>query len=505
MMMTSADYPQCTLGDLLAEPCRHEYSELPVKGVELDSRKIRPGEVFIALPGERADGREYIGAAIQAGAVAVLVEDRGEEDTARLQHQFPAAIVPVKNLREKAGDIAACFWGNPSLSQQVVAVTGTNGKTTCAHLVARLYQRLGCESGVIGTLGWGKPDSLRELLNTTPDAVACHQMLAELLDQGVSNVAMEVSSHGIAQHRVSGIYFDTAVFTNLSRDHLDYHQDMASYEAAKFALFWHPELRRRVINLDDESGRKLIRKLQADGKSCVTYSISGVAADVSVSDCSFDANGVSALVKTPWGNGRLESRLLGEFNLANLLAAIAVLGAQGISVEKILPVVPALQPVRGRMEIVSSGTGPLTVVDYAHTPDALENALQAVRRHCKGKLWCVFGCGGDRDKGKRALMGKVASDFADEVLVTSDNPRSEEPAAIIADILAGAGEDHVVAVEDRKGAIERAIAQAGSEDCVLIAGKGHEQYQRVGDQSLPFDDAAQARLALNKRAVLESD
>jgi UDP-N-acetylmuramoyl-L-alanyl-D-glutamate--2,6-diaminopimelate ligase len=332
---------------------------------------------------------------------------------------------------------------------------------------------------------------------TTPDAISVQRILAELRDAGAKRIAMEVSSHSLVQRRVAGLQVDTAVFTNLTRDHLDYHGDINSYAAAKARLFAMAGLKNAVINLDDNVGRLILTNLDPLVNG-ISYSVENHSADIHCDRILIDASGIDAEIVTPWGRGRLKSSLLGKFNLANLLAVIGAAGVQGFALDKILQAASALTAVAGRMELVDASARPAVVIDYAHTPDALEKALQALRRHCRGNLWVVFGCGGDRDIGKRAEMGKVADHRADKIIVTSDNPRGESPEKIIDQVLLGITRD-VSAVVDRRDAIRTAIADAQPEDVILLAGKGHEDYQILGADRLPFSDQAEARLALRSR------
>lgn len=495
------------LGALLPElRLAHQLAALPVGGLQLDSRALRPGDVFVALPGVHTDGRAFIAQAVASGAIAIVAEAEGWIPVAAA-----IPVIPVAGLASQLSAIAGRYYADPSSQVAVTGVTGTNGKTTVSQLLARLIALLGTPAGVVGTLGWGlvggeRPD-LTDTGMTTPDAIRAQAILASLRDQGAQRVAMEVSSHSLAQHRVSALHFDTAIFTNLSRDHLDYHGDMASYREAKSALFRRPGLRTAVINADDSVAAELIAGL-APHIRVYRYALSDPSADLYTCDLNVSARGFSAEVCTPWGTGALHSPLIGRFNVGNVLAIIAACCSQGYALADVLAAVPALPAVRGRMEVVTAEAAPVIVVDYAHTPDALDQVLRTLRDSTEGRLWCVFGCGGDRDHGKRPLMGQIASALADRVIITSDNPRSEDPSAIIAAIVAGippagASAAHTdVAVEtmvDRRAAIHLAIQSAAAEDTVLIAGKGHEDYQLVAGQRWPFSDVAEARLALRAR------
>ncbi|MCK9564257.1 MAG: UDP-N-acetylmuramoyl-L-alanyl-D-glutamate--2,6-diaminopimelate ligase, partial [Bacteroidales bacterium] len=440
------------------------------------------------------------------GCVGVIAEGR-DAGTALAGLDTDAPLATVDGLDRQLSAIAGRFYGNPGAALRLTAITGTNGKTSCSYLLGQLLEMLGERAGIVGTLGYGLmghglTNSGAPLVATgmtTPDAVETQRILAAFVEQGATVATLEVSSHSLDQYRVAALPFDTAVFTNLSRDHLDYHGTLDAYGAAKARLFAWRGLRHAVINRDDAFGRQLLAGLPA-GVAALDYSLCEAAA-VRASDIVYSQRGVSARLDTPWGRGMLSSPLLGEFNLSNLLAVVAAACAQGHSLDRVLALIPALKPVSGRMEIVSGPAAgrPQVVVDYAHTPDALEKALLALRRHCAGRLWCLFGCGGDRDTGKRPLMGAVAARLADQVVVTSDNPRSEQPDAIIADILAGMPGVDAVVEADRHTAILNTVLAAGPGDTVLIAGKGHEDYQQVGGDRLPFSDQAEARLALQRR------
>lgn len=500
-MAAMASVPTRTFAWLLPGNPVAAASPVAVSGLCLDSRRCAPGDVFIAVNGARHDGRRHIGEAVARGCVAVIAEADGAEGTVdRAAVAVPMVMIP--GLDRQLSAIAGRFHGDPGDRLRITAVTGTNGKTTCSYLLGQLLTLLGEPAAIIGTLGYGRVGDRHPALTatgmTTPDAVETQAILGGFADSGVRAVAMEVSSHSLDQHRVTGLAFDTAIFTNLSRDHLDYHGTIAAYGAAKARLFGWPGLRCAVINGDDAFGRQLLASLPA-AVEAIDYALS-TDARVRASAIRYRPGGVSARIDTPWGSGSIDSPLLGEFNLANLLAVVAAACAKGHPLADVLALVPALKPVVGRMEVVGSAAQLQVVVDYAHTPDALEQVLRALRRHCTGKLWCLFGCGGDRDTGKRPEMGAIAAQLADRVVVTSDNPRTEHPVDIIAGILAGIPSDRAVRVEtDRRAAIHTAIAEADPADTVLIAGKGHEDYQVIGAERLPFSDQTEARLALRQR------
>ena len=503
--MALSQSPANTLVDLLKDLM--DTSGCPpvsVTGVALDSRLVVPGDLFVGVKGTQTDGAQYIAQAIENGAVAILLE----QELASADYAVPVIALP--ELSEYVSDIAGVFYGQPSQQMPVTAITGTNGKTTCSQLLAQLFGLLGEPAGFVGTLGYGlsgyglsdndtatNKSATTDTGLTTPDAVSVQRILAELKDAGAKRIAMEVSSHSLVQRRVAGLQIDTAVFTNLTRDHLDYHGNLNSYAAAKARLFAMAGLKNAVINIDDNVGRLILANLDPLVNG-ISYSVENHSADIHCDRISISASGIDAEVVTPWGRGRLNSSLLGKFNLANLLAVIGAAGMQGFALDKILQAAVSLTAVTGRMELVDTNARPAVVIDYAHTPDALEKALQALRNHCQGELWVVFGCGGDRDIGKRAEMGKVADHRADNIVVTSDNPRTESPEKIIDQVLLGITRD-VSVVVDRRDAIRTAIKDAQPNDVILIAGKGHEDYQILGAQRLPFSDQAESRLALRSR------
>jgi UDP-N-acetylmuramyl-tripeptide synthetase len=452
--------------------------------LENDSRRVRSGAVFVAYPGSRSDGRAFVADAIAAGAAAVLWERTGFD----WPPQWRIPNVGIRGLREIAGEIAALAAGEPARQLLMVGVTGTNGKTSCSHWIAAALGALGRRTAVIGTLGQGFPGELEDAVNTTPDALALQTLLARYRDEGAAAVAMEASSHGLVQGRLSGARFDIALFTNLTRDHLDYHGDMQRYGEAKARLFDWPGLACAVINVDDAFGRRLVERMAGRRTSVLTYGLTGGA--VAGTRLDLHRFGLDLEIRTPWGEGLVRSRMYGAHNAANLLGVLGTLIAADVPFGEALDALMRLGPVEGRMQAMGGGEKPLVVVDYAHTPDALEQALQALRSHFgTGRLICVFGCGGERDAGKRPLMGAAASRLADEVVITSDNPRGEDPAAIIAAVAAGARPPFATE-PDRAQAIATAIAAAQRDDIVLVAGKGHERYQELAGVRQPFSDAA---------------
>ena len=470
------------------------FADTMIKGMQLDSRRVRPGDLFLALPGEQHDGRQFIEQAVANGAVAVVAE----APVAGFLEAISVPLIELPELRFEMGLLAARFYGNPSHSMHVLGITGTNGKTTTSRIVAQLTRILGKRCGVIGTLGATLEDGITLASNTTPDALSLQRQLAEWFDQDVLAVSMEVSSHALEQGRVNGVAFETAIYTNLSHDHLDYHGSMAAYGRAKQRLFSVEGLRHAVINMDDPFGMS-IKAAVAGDVQVLTYSASGAAADVRVENAQFHSDGVRGDLHTPWGDATFFSPLPGDFNLANLAASVTALVLGGEDLRSVLAATASLQPVPGRMQVIPNTLDIQVIVDYAHTPHALEQVLKALRPHVEGSLVTVFGCGGDRDREKRQQMGRIACALSDCVVVTSDNPRTEEPLGIMRDIESGCSGRYFLQA-DRADAISVAVAQAQAGDCVLIAGKGHECYQLVDGQRLHFSDEAHAHDALARRA-----
>ncbi|OHC25814.1 MAG: UDP-N-acetylmuramoyl-L-alanyl-D-glutamate--2,6-diaminopimelate ligase [Pseudomonadales bacterium RIFCSPLOWO2_12_59_9] len=466
-------------------------SSVLIRELTLDSRKVLPGDLFLAVPGTAQDGRLHIADAIARGAAAVAYEAEG----APQMRDSAAALIAMKGLAGQLSAIAGRFYGEPSRALRLIGVTGTNGKTSVSQLLAQALDLLGERCGIVGTLGSGFHNELVQGQHTTPDPIGVQAVLANLKQAGAKAVAMEVSSHGLDQGRVAALAFSVAVFTNLSRDHLDYHGSMAAYGAVKAALFARPGLRCRVLNVDDDFGRELA-VLPSESR-LISYSLDDSTAYLYCRSADFDDDGVRADIVTPQGEGRLCSALLGRFNLSNLLAVVGALLALDYPLDEILGVMPQLQGPLGRMQRLGGGVQPLVVVDYAHTPDALDKVLEALRQHADGQLLCLFGCGGDRDRGKRALMAAVAEQRADRVLVTDDNPRSEAPEQIFADIRSGFTDLGKVSLQHGRGAaIAQLIASAQVGDVVLLAGKGHEDYQEINGVRQPFSDLHEAEQAL---------
>ena len=483
-------------------------------GLSLDSRRIARGDVFLACPGEAGDGRRYIPQAIEAGASAVLFDDA--DGFAWDAHwRVPHRAVPA--LAKAAGAIAHTWYGEPDRDMFSVAVTGTNGKTSCTQWLGQALSREQLPTTVIGTLGVGlfrrgSSEGFAATGFTTPDAVQLHRNLAEQKKQGATALAIEASSIGLVQGRMDELHVDVAVLTNFTRDHLDFHGTMEAYEAAKAMLFDWPGLQHAVINLDDAMGLRMLARVQSRQPVVKTigYTTEGVQLDgvpiLSATDIRIAQHGTSFTLSSPFGQGAVRTQLIGRFNVSNVLAIAGVLFARGMSWSTVVHLLEALQPVPGRMQQLGGQDGPLAVIDYAHSPDALAKALSTLRpvaeaRH--GELWCVFGCGGDRDPGKRPQMAATAQQ-ADHLVVTSDNPRSEEPALIIEQIVAGlddAGRKKLQVIEDRATAILSAIRHAGKNDVILVAGKGHEDYQEIKGRRHAFRDADHAQLALATRAT----
>jgi UDP-N-acetylmuramoyl-L-alanyl-D-glutamate--2,6-diaminopimelate ligase len=464
-----------------------------VSGLAIDSRRVVQGDLFLAMRGVASDGRRFIQQAIEQGAAAVVYES----DDDYIPEPLDVPHYPIRHLDQVAGLIADRYYGSPSRRATVIGVTGTNGKTTCTHLLAQSLDHGDNRCAVIGTLGNGFPGKLDSTLHTTPDVVTVHELIARYIESGASHVCIEVSSHALQQGRVNGIAFDIAVFTNLSRDHLDYHGDMESYGAAKASLFAMPGLKVAVINQDDDFGKQLLAGLGMDVRA-VSYGIE--AGDFQATAITAAHEGIELTLATPMGAGQLTSQLFGRFNAANLLAAMAVLVACNLSLEEAIARLTETRPVAGRMERFGGhDTEPLVVVDYAHTPDALEKVLLALREHTRESLWCIFGCGGDRDRGKRPQMGAVAERLADHIVLTDDNPRHEDPDQIIAEIQSGMQREHKI-IHKRKDAISSAVDAAGVDDIILLAGKGHEDYQQVGDQRIAYSDRETVREILGEAA-----
>lgn len=505
-MTSSTKQYAMNLNDLLNNHITDDkFNDITITGLSLDSRSITNGELFIAIKGETVNGIEFINNAIEQGAAAVVWEldetvDAIKINLRKTSSNIEVPIIAVENLSQLIGELADNFYGKPSENISVCGITGTNGKTSCADFIAQTMSVDG-PCGLMGTLGSGLYPELKETGYTTPDAIACHKWLANIESNKAKFAVMEVSSHALTQGRINGIRFDSAVFTNLSRDHLDFHNDMETYASAKFKLFKSIGLKNAVINTDDEVGRNIADKLDSH-IHCIRYGLNKTfKPDVFGSNVVLDQHGLSMKVSTPWGEGQFNSPIIGDFNASNLLATLSVMLLQDVKFDDAIKRLTVIKSVAGRMQRFGEENTPLVVVDFAHTPDALEQALTSLRQHTENNLWCVFGCGGDRDKGKRSLMGSVAVKQADYIVLTNDNPRSEDAEKIIQDIKAGIeGFDNLMVEQDRHSAIHFAITKAKVGDVILIAGKGHENYQLIGNTKFPFNDAEEVKQQLEALA-----
>ena len=476
--------------------------DLLITGLALDSREIVEGNVFFALAGTRQHGLAHVEQALNGGACAVVFDPSGEARQLA-EHIANVPIIAVDGLGLKLGEIAARFYGHPSEFMDVIGITGTNGKTSCSQFLSQLLD----DCAIIGTLGWGEWGKLRKTINTTPDALEVQRILAELLRDQKKVVAMEVSSHGLEQGRVNGVNFKGAVFTNISRDHLDYHGTMDAYLQAKLALLDKSGLTFAVVNLDDPYNGQIIAAVP---EAVVVWGISVQGKTLASAECVHADNvlhkvdGMEFDVHWRGNSQRVKVPLYGDFNTENVLTVLAVMLAMGFSIAKAAQKLAYLKPVMGRMERFGGGEQPLIFVDYAHTPDALDKVLSSTRKHCQQALWLIFGCGGNRDKGKRPQMGRIAEQGADYVIITDDNPRFENGLDIVNDILAGCSSiernsGKVEVIQDREQAIQNVIARAAVNDCIVIAGKGHEDYQEIKGKRQSFSDSRIVLEALKKR------
>jgi len=496
-----------------------DQSDMPILGLALDSRAIVCGDAFIALAGAKQHGLAHGEQAIKNGACAVIFDPAGNgrqlADALKSTASTPVPMIPVENLGLKLGELAGRFYGDPSRSMTVIGITGTNGKTSCSQFLSQMLD----DCGVIGTLGWGEWGKLNKTLNTTPDALAIQKILAELLKNKKHTVAMEVSSHGLEQGRVNGVIFKGAVFTNISRDHLDYHGTMDAYVQTKLELLNKPGLAFAVVNSDDGYSERIIAAVP-ESVQLWQFSVKGKTANsgrcVNAENIVHKTDGIEFDVRYLDQLQRVNVPLFGDFNVENVLAVLTVMLAMGISLHDAAEKLAGIKPVAGRMERFGAETDPLIFVDYAHTPDALDKVLSSLRKHCKQALWVVFGCGGNRDAGKRPQMGKIAQQWADHVVITDDNPRYENGLDIVNDILAGCssttgnGESvatdkepvrpaKVEVIQNREQAIQKVVASAAKNDYIVIAGKGHEQYQESEGVCVPFSDSQVVMDALSRR------
>ena len=500
-------HPRPTLADLLTGFA--DAPPIPVRGIGSDSRRLDEGYLFLAVQGLTSHGLDFLAEALESGVSAIA----WDASTGTPPRDVGVPMIAVENLAARLGEIANRFYGNPSEQLEVIGVTGTNGKTTVAWMIAQAAEILGERCAYLGTLGYGLGELQGSEGMTTPAVVEMHERLAGFVEQGAGYAAVEVSSHALAQGRIDGVRIDTAIFTNLSRDHLDYHESMDDYFATKARLFTECAPRHRIINLDSDYGARLADQCGPDAVT-VSTNFDRVAItrqylfirSVVATSTGFDITFISS-----WGSSRFSLPLPGDFNVANAASVLALLLMKGVALETACEAMSRLTAPPGRMQRVAvaegertmqrvATDGPAVYVDYAHTPAALESALRALRAHCSGRLWCVFGCGGDRDAGKRPQMGKAAERQSDRVIITNDNPRSERPMVIVDDILGGmAHPEQAVVIEDRAAAIAWAIDAAASDDVVLIAGKGHETWQETNGRRVAFSDAAVAARALEAR------
>ena len=464
--------------------------EYNLSDISNDSRHVKKNSIFLAYPGIHTDGRKYIAEALKKGAKAIVYEKKNFT----WQQSWDASHYGINDLKNNEGEIAHIFFKKPSKELLTIGITGTNGKTTCAYWISEIQNLLGKKTGLIGTLGYGYK-KLKPHVCTTPDAIFNHRILKEFKTEKIKSVVMEVSSHALSQGRVNGILFDVAVFTNLSRDHLDYHLNFKNYFDAKKKLFHFPSLKVAVINIDDAYGKKLKLSLVQNKTKVITYGIKN--GDIRASHIEYSLSSTTFQLITKKETYKVKAPIVGEFNVYNLLAVISGLVGSGLPIQKVIKQVSHISQVPGRMERLGTKLTPQVFIDYAHTPDALKKALRTLKDQTEGKLVCVFGCGGDRDKGKRKEMAEAASDLADTNFITSDNPRSESPKKIISEIsrsMSGAYEIEI----DRHKAIFKAIEQAKKQDIILIAGKGHETYQEINGVRYPFSDKKYVKKALKK-------
>lgn len=472
-----------------------QFEPISLLDMTLDSRSVKNGCLFVAIKGHSVDGRQFIPQAISKGAVAVLSECEEKDQHLQVRRENNVPVIDYFNLSADLSHLADIFYQQPSQKLRLIGITGTNGKTTISQLLAQWTQILGKKSAVMGTIGNGLFGAVKPAANTTGSALEVQANLADFVAQGADFAAIEVSSHGLVQKRVEALQFEAVVFTNLSRDHLDYHGTMEEYAAAKKRLFSELKSQHQVINGDNEIGAQWLSELpNAVAVSCDPNFNTAHKTWLKVTALSFHSQGAKIHFSSSWGDGYFNSPLIGAFNVSNLMLVTATLLSLGYPLSDLERTVSGLTGVCGRMEMIATENKATVIVDYAHTPDALEKALQAARIHCDGKLWCIFGCGGDRDSGKRPLMAKIAEQLADKVIATDDNPRTENPTQIMADILAGFDtSQNVQIIHDREQAIRTAIESAVKNDVILIAGKGHEDYQIIGTEKRYFSDQETAK------------
>ena len=472
---------------------------IDVENLQLDSRKVSASDVFVAIQGHAVDGRIFIDKAISSGAVAVIADASEENPHQHVEWRAGVPVIYLSEIGVQLSLLAARLYQFAPM--QLIGITGTNGKTTISQLIAQWIDLAGKKAAVMGTTGNGFLNDLKPAVNTTGNAIEIQQTLSQLQQQGAQYTALEVSSHGLVQGRVKSLPFAAAAFTNLSRDHLDYHGSMEEYAEAKFSLFSQHDCQHKIINADDEVGRQWLKRLpDAIAVSLDKPQFSSTHHCLWANDVHYSDAGITLSIDGHWGKADLQAPLIGAFNASNLLVALATLLSLGFELDKLVQVAPQLTPVIGRMELFQAFKPQAkVVVDYAHTPDALEKALMALRVHCQGKLWSIFGCGGDRDSGKRPMMTEISERLADESIITDDNPRSEDPAQIVADMLQGAvNPEQIHVIHSRYQACQYALQQAGENDIILLAGKGHEDYQIINGQTMHYSDreTAQALLGL---------
>ncbi|WP_194436291.1 UDP-N-acetylmuramoyl-L-alanyl-D-glutamate--2,6-diaminopimelate ligase [Vibrio fluminensis] len=484
-----------TLKELLAPwfSVPQSLAETTVCQLELDSRQVKTGVTFVAIKGHAVDGRQFIDSAVRQGANVVIAQACNVKEHGLVEYQGEIAVVYINHLAEILSQLAGRLYANHD--NQLIAVTGTNGKTTITQLIAQWLELVNCRAAVMGTTGNGFLDDLQPAANTTGNAVDVQRTIAQLAKQGAQYTALEVSSHGLVQGRVQALPFSAGVFTNLSRDHLDYHGTMEEYAEAKFSLFSQHQCQRAIINVDDKVGAQWHERL--DGAIAVSLYPQTRDHAVWATSVNYSEQGIEIEFDGMFGAGQFHVALIGEFNASNVLLAFSTLLALGIDKHLLLETAPQLVPVLGRMELFVSQGKAKVVVDYAHTPDALEKALSALRVHCHGRLWAIFGCGGDRDKGKRPMMAEIGERLADHVIISDDNPRSENPAEIVQDMLAGMiHPDHAIVQHDRFKALSHAIEHASEQDIILLAGKGHEDYQVLANETIHYSDRESAQQLL---------
>jgi len=490
------------------------HSETSITGLSLDSRFTKKGDLFIALQGLQQHGLEHSEQAIANGASALVWESSSQVNENELPDDIPC--LEIENLQQKLGLICQRFYNNASAQINVMAVTGTDGKTSVSQFIAQAMQQLNSACGVVGTLGYGVYPSFDNASHTTPDAIRIHSLLHDFYIDEVKNVVLEASSHGLSQGRLNGVVIDTAVFTNLGRDHMDYHKTIEEYFNSKKILFQCKDLKNAVINIDDEFGARLVKEF-SNQLNIISYSIEPSASEPGARNSSSYINAINIKsedgktsfdIDSSWGTATVNTKLVGRFNISNLLAVSGALLVSGIEFSDAVKAISTIQTVSGRLEFVAKETNtgkdlPNVVIDYAHTPQALMNVLKVLKEQCTGKLWCVFGCGGNRDQGKRKLMAEAVEQYADIAIVTDDNPRFENPAQITDEIESGfSSASSYTLIHDRQKAIEYAIQAADEKDIVLIAGKGHEAVQIINNEHFPFDDKKIANEILQSKAVL---